>query len=142
MSLFSSHRRCESIEALLRGRVVDLEEQVTRLYDRLEEQDRVHAAREADLLDRYMATTNPVALRELAAANRSAAPAAPMPAMVRQPMVESPGLRVGGGIAPRLTPQQTNFGRTSGNVASATATAAAPRPQSIPTSAAPVEDTE
>lgn len=130
--LGSNHRRCESIESLLRGQVNDLIEQNVRLLERLEEQSRAHSARESELMDRYMAAVNPAALRELTAANRAATPAAPMPSMIRMPMSETPGVRVGG-TNPRLTPTQTGFG---GRVAGAGSAQA----QTIPAAAVPAED--
>lgn len=128
--MFGSHRRCESIETLLRGRVLDLEEQNHRLLERLEEQAKQHRDRESELMDRYMSAINPGALRELANANRAATPAAPMPSLIRTPMSETPGLRVGGG--PRLTPTQAGFGAR--NVGTAA------QPQSIPSTAVPSEE--
>lgn len=94
------HRRCESIDQLLKERILSLESEITRLQDKHAEELAAARASERDLLDRVMVATNPGAYQALVAANRSAAPAAPRPVVERAPR---PGSR------PVLHPSETRF---------------------------------
>lgn len=101
MSLF--HDRCLSLENALRGQVLDLREELDRLYQRLEDVQDKAAARERELTDRILAMTNPSAIHAL----RSSKPATDRPILGRDqtqiPPPMSPPRRV------LLTPEVAGF---------------------------------
>jgi len=77
MGLFSGsnpdpHKRCESIEALLRGRINDLESELDASRER-----------EKEMLDRLLVAINPDAAQRLASLNRSHTPTPAPPVLER-----------------------------------------------------------
>lgn len=72
------HRRCRDIEALLRGQIGDLSNEVDRLRNKLEVLQESSYQRERELLDQLMVLINPQAFR-VAQSARSPEPARPRP---------------------------------------------------------------
>lgn len=79
--MFDDHSRCQSIEAVLRARIADLEAEIGSIRESVISSEERADRRYSDLLDRLLSITNPAALHQYS----SARPAAPMPAVQRQP---------------------------------------------------------
>ena len=114
------HSRCLSIEAMLRGRVSDLEQLVADVQDKANQDRERWMQRERDLLDRLIVAVNPVAARALselyARDNRSDKPAAPPPSIERERLARAPLPRGSANIpinrsrvGPVLTPESSGF---------------------------------
>jgi hypothetical protein len=97
------HRRCESIETLLRTRIQDLETQLDTMNEERRQDHERHSVRERELLDRLLAVTNPGAAATIAAIARSVAPAPPRPVAVARPTARVPGAHA------RLRPDLAGF---------------------------------
>jgi len=114
------HSRCLSIEAMLRGRIQDLEQTVEDVRERADADRIVWMQRERDLLDRLIIAVNPASARAIAELYsrevRSTQPAAPAPTIERDRLSRAPLPRGStqipvnrGHVGPILTPESSGF---------------------------------